>query len=171
MSFNELLKKISPILKRIAASYSRPVCLCAEEDLYQEMCMHLWNNFKRGMPPGVNYSYIIKGCQFHLLNYLRKTRPKVKVSSLDEVVNENGDTLKDLLADTSEPLEEYLERKISIDDIKNNGFSKREKQVFSLLLSGLTVRQAGERLGISHVMVLKYKHRLISKWQKKEDKR
>jgi DNA-binding CsgD family transcriptional regulator len=45
----------------------------------------------------------------------------------------------------------------------NNGFSKREKDVFGLLLEGYTVREAGEKLGISHVMVVKLKNRLINK--------
>jgi len=43
----------------------------------------------------------------------------------------------------------------------NNGFSKREKDVFGLLLEGYTVREAGGKLGISHVMVVKLKNKII----------
>lgn len=168
MGFKSLLDKISPILKRIARRHSLYGAACFEDDLYQEMCLHLWNNFGDGLPAGCNYSYIIKSCQFHLLNYLRKERIKARLVSLEQCINEEGQTLKELLPDTGEPIDRCLERNISIYDILNNGFSPREKEVFSLLLTGLTVREAGKRLGISHVMVLKCKKSIAKKWQRKD---
>ena len=142
-----------------------------EEDLYQEMCIHLWKKYKDGQPTGINEAYIVKGCEFHILNYLRKERKKVRIVSLEEPINEEGDTLKDILSDGKEPLDKFIDRNLTINDIKNNGFTKREKEVFSLLLSGLTVREAGKELAISHVMVVKVKNRIIKKWQKKEKQR
>ncbi len=168
MEFNSLLDKISPVLRKIARRHSSYGKASLEDDLYQEMCLHLWNNFRTGLPIGFNYSYAIKSCQFHLLNYLRKERIKARLVSLEQCINEEGQTLKELIPDTSEPLGRSLERSISIDDILNNGFSPREKEVFSLLLTGLTAREAGKRLGISHVMVLKCKKAIAKKWQKKD---
>ncbi len=168
MNFETLLETISPRLKRMAKSHNGHGFFIHEEDLYQEMCIHLWKNYKDGQPTGINEAYIVKGCEFHILNYLRKEREKARIVSLEESINEEGGTLKDILPDGKEPLDKFIDRDLTIEDIKNNGFTKREKEVFSLLLSGLTVREAGKELGISHVMVVKVKNRIIKKWQKKE---
>jgi len=167
MDFETLFKKISPRLKRIARNHNGHGFFIDEDDLYQEMCIHLWKNYKDGQPTGINEAYIVKGCEFHILNYLRKVREKARIVSLEKPINEEGGTLKDILPDGKEPLDKFIDRNLTINDIKNNGFSKREKEVFSLLLSGLTVRETGKELGISHVMVIKYKQRIIKKWQNK----
>jgi len=168
MDFETLLKKISPRLKRIAKSHSGHGFFIDEEDLYQEMCIHLWKNYKDGKPTGINKAYIVRGCEFHILNYLRKEREKARIVSLEEPLDEDGNTLEDILPDTRESLDKFIDRDLTIEDIKNNGLTTREKEVFSLLLNGLTVREAGKELGISHVMVVKVKNRIIKKWQKKE---
>jgi len=131
----------------------------------------LWKNYKDGQPAGINEAYIVRGCEFHILNILRKEREKARIASLEEPLDEDGGTLKDILPDTKEPLDKFIDRNLTIEDIKNNGCTKREKEIFSLLLNGLTVREAGKELGISHVMVVKVKNRIIKKWQKKEKAR
>ena len=163
MGFNELYERISPRLKRIANFYNGRSSFFDRDDLYQEMTSHLWNNFKDGVPEGLNYTYIIKGCEFHILNYMRKEKEKVHKVSMEEPLNENGDTLRETMASNSESLDKIVDKKMLVDYIMNNGFSKREKDVFSLLLEGYTVRETGKNLGISHVMVVKLKNRLISK--------
>jgi len=163
MEFEGLYKRISPRLKRIAGFYNRRGYSFDKDDLYQEMAGHLWNNFKDGVPEGINDAYIIKGCEFHVLNYMRKQREKAYKISIEEPLNENGDTLRETLRDGAESIDKTVDKKMLVDHIMNNGFSKREKEVFRLLLDGYTVREAGERLGISHVMVVKLKNRLINK--------
>ncbi|MCK4249206.1 MAG: sigma-70 family RNA polymerase sigma factor, partial [Candidatus Omnitrophica bacterium] len=156
MNFETLLKKISPKLKKIAGNRSSRGFFIDEEDLFQEMCCYLWIKFKEGIPLNINESYIIKGCDFHILNYLRTKREKARFLSFEQPIDdENGYTLKDVLADKGEPLDVSLDRKLTIEHIKNNGFSNREKEVFSLLLEGYTTREAGRKLGISHVMIIK----------------
>ena len=167
MDFETLLKKISPILKRITKSRNGHGFFIDEEDLYQEMCIHLWGNFADGIPGGVNTSYIVKSCEFYILNYLRKAREKARIVSLEEPINEDGDTLKDILPDRKEPLDKFIDRDLTIKDIRNNHLGRRERKVFSLLLKGLTVRETGKELGVSHVMVVKVKNRIIKKWQRK----
>ncbi|MCG2713363.1 MAG: sigma-70 family RNA polymerase sigma factor [Candidatus Omnitrophica bacterium] len=167
MDFETLLKKISPRLKRIAKSRNGHGFFIDKEDLYQEMCIHLWNHFKDGVPAGINDAYIVKGCKFHILNYLRKEREKARIVSLEAPINEYGGTLKDILPDTKEPLDKIIDRHLVIEDIKNNGFTKREKEVFSFILGGYTVRETGKKLDISHVMVVKYKQRIMKKWWNK----
>ena len=163
MEFEALYKRVSPRLKRIASFYGRRGYSFDKDDLYQEMAGHLWNNFKDGVPEGINDAYIIKGCEFHVLNYMRKQREKAYKISIEEPLNENGDTLRETLCDGAESIDKTVDKKMLVDHIMNNGFSKREKEVFRLLLDGYTVREAGERLGISHVMVVKLKNRLINK--------
>lgn len=111
----------------------------------------------------------MKGCEFHILNYLRTEREKARIVSLEEPINEEGDTLKDVLPDGRESLDKFIDRKLVIEDIKNDGFSKREKEVFLLILQGYTIREIGKKLDVSHVMVIKHKQRIIKKWQKREE--
>ncbi len=131
--------------------------------------MHLWNNFKHGLPEGINLTYVIRGCLFHMLNYLRKQRQGACLISLDKPVNEEGGTLGDVLPDEHKSSHSYVDARITIGDIKNNGFTRREKQVFCLLLCDYTTREIGRKLGISHVRVTKIKNRLVEKWQKKDE--
>jgi len=163
MGFDELYDRVSPRLKRIANFYNGRSSSFDRDDLYQEMAGHLWNNFKNGVPEELNDAYIIKGCEFHILNYMRKEREKVYKVSMEAPINENGDTLRQTLSDGAESLDRKVDKKMLVDHIMNNGFSNREKEVFKLLLEGYTVREAGEKLGISHVMVVKLKSKLISK--------
>ncbi len=169
MDFETLYNRISPRLRRIARRHGNRCFPIDEDDLYQEMCCHLWSNFKSFAEPGKNDYYIARGCEFHLLNYMRINREKAKVSRLEEPVNERGDLLKDMLRDNSIDIDRSVDKKITIDNIMNNGFTKREKEVFALLLEGHTTREAGAKLGISHVMVVKSKKNLIRRWQKKNN--
>jgi len=163
MEFDRLYDRISPRLKKIANFYGRRGCSFDRDDLYQEMASHLWNNFKDGVPVEFNDTYIIKGCEFHILNYMRKEREKIHKVSMEEPVNDSGDTLGDTLAGGFESLDRIVDKKMLVDHIMNNGFSAREKDVFGLLLEGYTVREAGKKLGISHVMVIKLRNRLLAK--------
>jgi len=167
MDFETLLKKISPRLKRIAKSRNGQSFFIDQDDLYQEMCIHLWSNFKGGVPDGINEAYIVGGCEFHLLNYLRKEREKATIVSLEEPINEEGNTLEDILQGMGEALDNHIATELTLEDVRNNGLSKREQAVLSMLMKSYTVREIGMRLGISHVMVVKLKKRIIKKWQRK----
>jgi RNA polymerase sigma factor (sigma-70 family) len=171
MDFQTLFRKISPVLKQIARSYKTKETSFDADDLYQEMCIHLWNNFKYGLSSDMNVTYIIKGCVFHILNFLRKERRKVVVLSLEDPVNENGDTLRDVIPDKREPLDKGIDRHLTIEEIRSNGFTRREKEVFALLLKGYTTREVGQQLGISHVRVVRLKQRIVRKWHQKSQKR
>jgi len=167
MDFETLLRELSPRLKRMARSHNSHGFFIDQDDLYQEMCIHLWNNFKGGVPNGINEAYIVRGCEFHLLNYLRKEREKATIVSLEEPINEEGNTLEDILQGTGEALDNCIDRELTLEDVRNNGLSKREQAVLSLLMKSYTVREIGVRLGISHVMVVKLKKRIIKNWQRK----
>jgi RNA polymerase sigma factor (sigma-70 family) len=166
MDFRILLEKITPALKFIARKHML-YSSYDEEDLYQEMCLYLWQYYGRGLPIGKNESYVIKGCEFHLQNFLRKGRQKVMLSSLDELISPEGLTLGDILEDTREAFGARIESELTVDEIKGMGLSGRERSVLSCLLKGYTVREAAKELGISHVMVVKYKKGIVRKWRKK----
>jgi len=50
MDFEGLLGKISPRLKRIATKRNGHGSFIDKEDLYQEMCIYLWENYREGQP-------------------------------------------------------------------------------------------------------------------------
>lgn len=162
MGFTELYERLKPKLKRLSYTYNNRLGASIDrDDLYQEMCMYLFDKYSQGLPEGINEAYVVKGCEFHILNYIRTEKEKVYKVSLEEPINENGDTLKESLPNNSESLDKSVDKKMLVDYIMNNGFSQREKEVFSLLLEGYTVREAGHKLGISHVMVVKLKNKII----------
>jgi len=169
MDFQTLSKKVSPKLKRIARRHKSYVSFVDEEDLYQEMLIHLWNNFKDGVPADINEAYIIRGCEFHILNYLRKKKGNIKILSLETPINDNGGTLRDILPSNNEKDSFDGDKKLIVEEIKR-GLSKREKDVFSLLLEGYTVREVGCKLEVSHVRVVKLKQGIIKKWQARIEK-
>ncbi len=166
MDFRILLEKITPALRFIARKHLL-LCFYDEEDLYQEMCLYLWQHYGHGLPIGINESYVIKGCEFHIQNFLRKGRPKVSLSSLDELISPEGLTLGDILEDKKEGFGSGMENRLSIDEIKNMRLTDKERSVLSYLLKGCTIREAAGQMGISHVMVLKHKKAIIKKWNKK----
>ncbi|MFA5363482.1 MAG: sigma-70 family RNA polymerase sigma factor [Candidatus Omnitrophota bacterium] len=163
MGFDELFTRVSPKIKRIARRYNRWGTACNYEDLYQEMSVYLWGKFKTGVPEGINESYIVKGCRFHILNYLRKTRENVVIFPLEERLSDEKDSLRELLPDYREPLDERIDEDLIVEHILNNGFSPQEKQVFAFMMKGYTVREIGGKMGISHVMVIKISKKMRDK--------
>jgi DNA-directed RNA polymerase specialized sigma24 family protein len=165
MDFRILLEKITPALKMIARKHLL-YTVYDEEDLYQEMCLYLLQHYGNGLPIGINESYVIKGCEFHIQNFLRKGRPKVVFSSLDELVSPGGPTLGEMLEDKRGPSGSRIENELTIDEIKGLNLTDKERQVISCLLKGYTVREAANQMGISHVMVLKHRKAIIRKWRR-----
>ncbi|MDD5504669.1 MAG: sigma-70 family RNA polymerase sigma factor [Candidatus Omnitrophica bacterium] len=161
MDFKILLEKITPALKAIARRniltgfYDR-------DDLYQQMCLYLWQRFGEDVPIGMNEAYIIKACEFYLLNFLRRGRRMPVHLSMDVPIAEGDITFKDVMPDIL-ARQTDLEYHISIDEIKRKRLTDKEREVLRLLLKGNTVREIASILGISHVMVLKYKKNIIKK--------
>ncbi len=166
MDFRILLEQITPSLKYLARKHLLRG-FYSEEDLYQEMCLYLWQHYANGLPIGINKAYVIKGCEFHIQNFLRKGRPKVILSSLDKLISPGGQTLGDILEDKKADFRQEVGSRLTVDEIKNIGLTDREKSVLSYLLKGHTVREIGKTLGVSHVSVLKHKKNIIKKWHRK----
>ncbi|MFA4888911.1 MAG: sigma-70 family RNA polymerase sigma factor [Candidatus Omnitrophota bacterium] len=173
MEFEVLLKRLSPVIKRISYKVRRRSANCSPEDLYQEALLRLWSEFQAGRLADKTDSYILQGCYFHLKNYIRKYALAINLVSLNNLENQDGQEInldQVLHLDHSLPLREKLHCSMLIDQINNNGLLPREKEVFRLLLEGRTIREIGLSLGISHVMVIKIKKSMLKKCLEHMDK-
>ncbi|MCF7908228.1 MAG: sigma-70 family RNA polymerase sigma factor [Candidatus Omnitrophica bacterium] len=166
MDFRILLEKITPSLRFVARKHLLRG-FYSEEDLYQEMCLYLWENYSNGLPIGINQAYVIKGCEFHLQNFLRKGRPKANISSLDKLISPNGQTLGDILKDEKADFIPNIDHNLTIDEINSLGLTDKDKSVLSYLLKGYTVREIAKELDCSHVMIIKHKKKIVQKWKNK----
>ena len=173
MCFEELVKKISPKLKGIIWRLSGRGLFSSSEDLYQEAMVHLWGQFQQGDLADKTDSYILQGCYFYLKNYLRKNRRKAVFVSLDEALyDDEGCSLN---FDDIIPQQDCCSARDTahtnfiIEQINNNGLTPREKEVFNLVLTGLTMREIGVRLGISHVRVVKLQKKIREKCRRHLD--
>jgi len=171
MCFEELVKKLSPTLKRITYKLNGHFSSFNHEDLYQEALMHLWSEFSAGKLADKTDSYILQGCYFYLKNYIRKNYDKVFVLSLEQKLDsEEGKDLGEILPlKRADSCFEEVHSNIVIEQIMNNGLTSREKEVFILALEGLTAREIGGRLGISHVRVVKLRSSIKEKCSKHLD--
>ncbi len=171
-TFEELIKEVSPTLKRIVYRVGGRAVSAGYDDLYQEAMLRLWLNFKEGKLADKTNSYILQGCYFHLKNYLRKRLNKQKTESLNAFTNAQGEgfDLGDILPSCRvDGLRELAHCDMLIEAIRNNGLTSREKDVFLLCLEGLTTREIGKRLGVSHVRVVMLQKSMREKCRKHLD--
>lgn len=168
MPFEQLLKKISPILKRITFKLDGNSISFNHEDLYQEALVHLWQDFNAGKLRHKTDSYILQGCYFYLKNYIRKTRTKTKLVSIEETFDNEDVSFQGMLLEDKNSTRyfDYLNDKMLVEVIQNNGLEPREKHILSLYAQGLTVREIGKKLGVSHVRVVKLTKRIKDKCKK-----
>jgi len=172
MAFEELVKKISPILKRITYKLNGHYSTFNHDDLYQEALLKLWLDFNEGKLTDKTQSYILQGCYFHLKNYIRMHYDKIGIISFDGLINNEGDDLRiDEIIRVEDPVSYFdkLNSELIIEAVRNNGLTIREKEVFNFALEGLTTREIGSRLGISHVRVVKLKANIKEKCKKHFD--
>lgn len=162
MCFEKLVIKITPSLEILCRNLNGHSLYLDEDDLFQEAILHLWIRYKNNELSDKNYSYIIQSCVFYLKNYLRKVRDKQIIMSLDMPLNEDKTTLGEIIPGSEPFLEESIDNKLFIETFTNK-LAEREKRIISFCLEGLTVREIGQRLGISHVGVVKIKNRIKDK--------
>ncbi|MBP7216475.1 MAG: sigma-70 family RNA polymerase sigma factor [Candidatus Omnitrophica bacterium] len=158
MTFEQLLKKLSPILKRIVFRLNVRGRYFNDDDLYQEAVVYLWRQYQVKALEDKTDSYILQGCYFFLKNYLRTHKNKAVVTSIEATCHEEGSLCNESIFFTDERSElfrDHLHSAMLAETIMNNGLTSREKLLLSFCADGLTTRQAGERLGVSHVRVVK----------------
>ncbi|MDO8489748.1 MAG: sigma-70 family RNA polymerase sigma factor [Candidatus Omnitrophota bacterium] len=173
MSFEELHHKLSPTIKRIAYKLNGRYRSFNHDDLYQEASIHLWSNFLNGKLSDKTDSYILQGCYFHLRNYIRKVNEYSNIISIDAPLSLNEEsTIEDILGKfwSCPDCREDLHNKFLAQSIQNNGFNPREKKLLAYFSQGLTTRDIGKRMGVSHVSVVKLMQKIRAKAQKHLDR-
>jgi RNA polymerase sigma factor (sigma-70 family) len=169
MCFEKIIKRLSPKLKGIAYKLRRHFCFFNEEDLYQEALVHLWKSFKGGVLEDKTDSYILQGCYFYLKNYIRKHTKRVSFVSLySENRDKEGLSLEEVLLSEFNKAQylDDLNDKFLAEAIQNNGLNTREKKILWFYSQGLTTREIGRHLGISHVRVVKLTKEIRKKCQR-----
>jgi RNA polymerase sigma factor (sigma-70 family) len=164
MSFEILVKRISPTVKKIAHKLNGHYTFFNDEDLYQEAMMHLWIDFREGILVDKTDSYILQGCYYHLKNYIRKTQDNAVLVSLNNPIGEEGTVMEEILPADSIDLLDYLESKMEVETVEKKYLTQREKEVLSCFLEGMSMREIGRKIGISHVMVLKIRNKIKDKY-------
>ncbi|MDD5281500.1 MAG: sigma-70 family RNA polymerase sigma factor [Candidatus Omnitrophica bacterium] len=173
MSFEELHKKLSPTIKRIAYRLNGHYRSFNHDDLYQEATIHLWGSFLKGELGDKTDSYILQGCYFHLRNYIRKINERSNIVSIDAALNSNNEaTVEDILGEywACDDCRQELHNKFLAQSIRNNGFNPVEKRLLDYFSQGLTTRDIGKRMGVSHVTIVKMTQKIRVKSQRHLDK-
>jgi len=159
MTFAVLAKKVSPTLKRIAFRLNSRFTFFDQDDLYQEALVQLWNDFNQGKLADKTESYILQGCYFHLKNYIRTHRDKANLVSLEAALSaaeeSHSEEVLSFQKKEERPFRDYFHDKLLAESICKNDFTPREKAILEFIAEGLTTREIGARLGISHVRVIK----------------
>ena len=163
MYFETLVKRVSPKLKQITRKLNGHFSFMDDQDLFQEALLHLWVDYEQGSVADKTDSYLLQGCYFHLKNYIRKMQDNAPLLSLSSIIDEDGAHLEEILL-TSDPAPlEYAEGRLQMEALEN-GMTEREKRVLALCIEGLTTREIGKQLGISHVSVVKIRNKLKGRY-------
>lgn len=166
MEFEELVKRFSPYIRYLSSKSYIPSSAIDKEDLYQEILFSLWERWRKGEFFDKTDGYIRGSCYFTLKNYLRKSKEKVKLVSLQEPLGENGLLLEEFIPDQKPLITERWDDAIFIQQMKEKELTRREKEVAEFLSQGYTLREIGMKLSISHVRVLKIKENMGKKFKK-----
>ena len=173
MSFEELSQRLSPTIKRIVYRLNGHYRSFNHDDLYQEATIHLWSNFLKGKLSDKTDSYILQGCYFHLRNYIRKINERSNIISVDTVLSNNeGATVENTLGEfwACVDCREDLHNKFLVQSIRSNSFNSKEIKLLDYFSQGLSTREIGKRMGVSHVRVVKMMQKIRVKSKKHLDK-
>jgi RNA polymerase sigma factor (sigma-70 family) len=165
MTFNELMRKISPRIRAIAKQLDGKYTFLDDDDLFQQAMLHLWREHKADRLSGKTESYIAQGCMFFLKNYIRTNHKTIDRNSVSlEKETPNGESLIETISDTGAG--DGDADNIRIKALRNsldNDLSERERKVLDCYLRGLTTREIGRRFNVSHPMVIKIEKRIFEK--------
>jgi RNA polymerase sigma factor (sigma-70 family) len=162
--FNALISRLTPGIQGIVHKLQTCSPVMDGDDLTQAALIHLWALFSRGAAQDKTASYLLQGCYHHLRNQLRLRRHVSREVRLDE----------DLSRSDLDPADERpLRNAYSFEDQRQGdfllgsvlaGLTGQEEAVLSQLLNGLTVREIGAHLGVSHVRVVTLTKSIRSKF-------
>jgi len=163
-SFDVLVKRIAPTLQRITQKLNGHFTFMDHEDLFQEALLHLWTDFQGGALDDKTDSYVLQGCYYYLKNYIRKVQDRAPLVSLDSIVDEEAVRLEEILEAEDVAAFDYVDGKMQVEALLASGLTQRERDVLALSMEGMTTREVGKKLGISHVAVVKVRNKLKAKY-------
>ncbi len=126
--------------------------------------IYLWEKLLYGELEEKTESFVLQGCYFQMKNYIRKNHRKTDANSvsLNKYINDDDDTLEEILPDKDGTKLENLERNLFLKNFAET-LEERENRILTLLADGFTTREIGKKLGISHVRVVKIKKVIVEK--------
>lgn len=165
---NEIVNKIKYQLKAIIRKLNIRYQYIDSDDLYQEALLYLWQQYNTGKLRDKNNSYILQGCYYYLKNHIRKY-----IKFKDVKTNNNNyykKTLSDKEIDEDNKLNYFTANTYTLDeylyyDEFEKDLSLKEKALLGLRLKGLSTREIGKELGISHTMVSKMRKKMMDKYR------
>ena len=166
MSFDVLIKRISPTLQRITQKLNGHFTFMDHDDLFQEAMLHLWVDFQNDQLKDKTDSYLLQGCFYHLKNYIRKVQDSATLVSLSSMADEEAVRLEEILEADDIAAFDYVDGKMQVEALLETDMSQRERDVLAYSMEGMTTREIGDRLGISHVSVVKTRNRIKERWER-----
>ncbi len=163
--FEAILKRITPTLRSISRKLDSFSSSIDDEDLCQEALLHLWLRFCEGGLDEKTDSYLLQGCYFHLRNHIRKTQDRATLLSLSMIIDDEGSELQEVLSMNETDLLDEVEGNLQAEAVQASGMTERERHVLCLSMEGMTTREIGRLLGVSHVAVVKTKGRIKKRYE------
>ncbi|MBI5123923.1 MAG: sigma-70 family RNA polymerase sigma factor [Candidatus Omnitrophica bacterium] len=165
-NFETLINRLSPTIRRISRRLNGHFTFFNDDDLCQEALAHLWILFREDRLSDKTDSYILQGCYFHLKNYIRTSMDRVNFISFENPIDEDGTMLEEIIASDDLSTIDLLEDKALYEEVLKNGLNSREVEIVNMCAEGLTTREIGDRLAISHVAVVKLRKKIREKCER-----
>lgn len=155
MKFTETVEKLETKLRRIAGDVTGNKA--DQDDLLQEGWLYLWKN--REKLENKTISYVLKGCYFRFIDYLKqgssidsKSRENVTVVSLYYISDEGQTPLMSIISSGAEDARDVLIARDLEEQIRNR-LNAKLKETCDLLLEGYTLGEIAKELNLTHEAV------------------
>lgn len=155
MRFTETVEKLERKLRKIAGDVTSNKA--DQDDLLQEGWLYLWKN--REKLENKRISYVLRGCYFRFIDYLKqgssinsKSRENVTVISLYYISNEGQTPLVFSIPSRVQDVKDVLIAKDLEKQIRNH-LNAKLKETYDLLLKGHTLGEIAKELNLTHEAV------------------
>jgi len=155
MKFTETVEKLERKLRKIAGDVTGNKA--DQDDLLQEGWLYLWKN--REKLENKTISYVLRGCYFRFIDYLKqgssidsKSRENVTVISLYYISDEGQAPLVSTIPSRVQDVEDALIAKDLEKQIRNH-LNAKLKETYGLLLKGHTLGEIAKELNLTHEAV------------------
>ena len=155
MKFGETVEKLEKKLRKIAGDVTHN--RADQDDLLQEGWIYLWKN--REKLENKTISYVLTGCYFRFIDYLRqgssidsKSRENVRVISFYYTSDEGQAPLLSSIPSRVEDVKDALIAKDLEEQIRKH-LNAKLKETYDLLLEGYTLGEIAKRFNLTHEAV------------------